>query len=61
MQIAAPVDSETVEKVDATLKFLSKAYNTYKDFDDAKDRQEEKFVENFDKIPLNRVLGTDPV
>lgn len=50
-----------MEKVDATLKFLSKAYNTYKEFDEAKENQEDKFVEGFDKIPLNRVLGTDPV
>lgn len=47
--------------MEGTLKFLSKAYETYKDFDQAKDEQEDKLVDAFDKIPLNRVLGSDPV
>lgn len=55
---AAPVDQEKVEN---TLKFLSKAYETYKDFDDAKEEQEKRLMDAFDRIPLNRVSGADPV
>lgn len=43
------------------MKFLSKAYDVYKDVDEAKDDKEDKIVEAFDKIPLNRVVGSDPV
>lgn len=43
------------------MKFLSKAYDTYKDFDEAKEEKEDKLIEAFDKIPLNRVIGSDPV
>lgn len=53
-----PIDSETIE---STLKLLSKAYDTYKDFDDAKEDQEKKLADAFDRIPLNRVAGADPV
>lgn len=43
------------------LKFLSKAYDTYKEIDEAKEEQEAKMVEAFNKIPLNRMVGSDPV
>lgn len=46
-------------KFDRAYKFISKAYDTYREFEDAKDDEEDKIMETLNKIPLYRVVGPD--
>lgn len=47
-------NSEDVKKV------LKKAYNIYKEIDDMKEEEEDKLIDAVDKIPLNRLIDTEP-
>lgn len=46
--------SEDVKKV------LKKAYGIYKEMDDIKEEEEDKLLDVVDKIPLNRIIDTEP-
>lgn len=39
---------------------LKKAYSIYKEIDEIIDQDEDKFIDAVDKIPLNRVIDTEP-
>lgn len=46
--------SEDVKQV------LKKAYGIYKEMDDIKEEEEDKLLDVVDKIPLNRIIDTEP-
>lgn len=47
-------NSEDVKKV------LKKAYNIYREIDEIKEEEEDKLINAVDKIPLNRLIDTEP-
>lgn len=39
---------------------LKKAYGIYKEIDEIKEEEEDKLIDVVDKIPLNRIIDTEP-